>query len=84
MKLAELLIQIGEGIGSFLPKLMKALLDGFVGIFIEGTGETATLSAVGVVALLFLVLGVCYKFVPTIIGWLRLSMAKRRRRKARK
>ena len=84
MKLAELLTQLGEGIGSFLPKVMKALLDGFVAIFIEGTGETATLSAVGVVALLFLVIGACYKFIPTVIGWLKLSAAKRKRRKARR
>ena len=84
MKLAELLTQIGEGIGSFLPKLMKAFLDGFTSIFITGTGETSALSPVAVVALMFLVLGACYKFVPTIIGWLRLSAAKRRRRKARK
>lgn len=84
MNLTEMLTSLGEGIGSFLPKVMKALLDGFVAIFIDGTGETATLSAVGVVALLFLIIGACYKFIPTIIGWLKLSAAKRKRKKARK
>lgn len=84
MNLTTMLSQLGEGIGSFLPKVMKALLDGFVAIFIDGTGETATLSAVGTVALLFLVIGACYKFIPMVIGWLKLSAAKRKRKKARK
>lgn len=84
MKLADMLTSLGEGIGAFLPKVMKALLDGFVAIFIEGTGETAKLSPVGTVAILFLVIGACYKFIPMVIGWLKLSAAKRKRKKSRK
>lgn len=84
MNLTQMLTSLGEGIGAFLPKVMKALLDGFVAIFIDGTGETAKLSAVGTVAILFLVIGACYKFIPMIIGWLKLSAAKRKRKKARK
>ena len=84
MNLTQMLTSLGEGIGAFLPKVMKALLDGFVAIFIDGTGEATKLSAVGTVAILFLVIGACYKFIPMVIGWLKLSAAKKKRRKARK
>lgn len=85
MSLSSLITDIGDGIGSFLPKLMKAFLDGFVSIFIEGTGESAKLSPVAIVAIMFIVLYACYKFVPMIIGWLKLSARKvRARRKARR
>lgn len=85
--LSQMLTEIGTGIGSFLPSVMSALLHGFESIFLvtTGTGETAvtTLSPVGTIALLFIIIGACYKFIPTIVGWLRLSVKRKARKKAR-
>lgn len=84
--ISQLLTDIGTGIGSFLPTFMKALLDGFVAIFFDtpaAGGASAGLSLVGVVALVFIIIGACYKFIPTILRWLRLGTAKLRGRRKR-
>ena len=84
----ELITDLGTGIGSLLPNFMKSFLDGFVKLFfVMGTGENPTitgLSAVGDIALMFIVLGIAYKFIPTIVGWLRLKSQKGGKRRARR
>ena len=84
----NLISDLGAGIGSLLPTFMKAFLDGFVNLFfVKGTGENAAingLSAVGEIALMFIVLGIAYKFIPTIVGWLRLKSQKGKSRRSRK
>lgn len=73
---------IATGLGSLVPAFFKALLDGFTSLFIA-TGETAKLTAVGEVAIVFIIIGMVYKIAPTVVGWLRLSMRKRKSRKSR-
>lgn len=85
---SDLISNLGTGIGSLLPAFMKAFLDGFVSLFfVKGTGEGAGitgLSTVGEVALVFIVLGIAYKFIPTIVGWLRLKTRKGGKRRSRR
>lgn len=84
MGMAELLGDIGTGLGTFLPALVKAMVDGFVGLFfVENEGAITGLSAVGMVSLTFFVVGLCYKIVPTVASWLKLKTRgfKRRKRK---
>ena len=88
MLFSNLIADLGTGIGTLLPNFMKSLLDGFVNLFfVKGTGENAAitgLSVVGEVALMFIVLGIAYKFIPTIVGWLRLKTRKGGKRRSRR
>ena len=58
-------------------------MTGFTTIFIDSTAETVALTPVGDVALAFIIIGMVYKIAPTVVGWLRLSMRKRKARKSR-
>lgn len=81
MGIAELLTEIGTGIGTFLPSLVTALVDGFVGLFFI-TGESGAISGmspVAIVSLTFFIFGACYKLIPTIAGWLKLQSKRRKR-----
>lgn len=81
--ISSILTDIASGLGTLVPAFFKALLDGFTGLFVA-TGEgSVSLTPVGEVAILFIIIGMVYKITPTVVGWLRLSMAKRKRRKAR-
>lgn len=86
--LTQFLTDIGNGIGSFMPNVMKGLLDGFTSIFFTTTGSgdtsTTTLSLVGIVAIGFIVIGACYKFIPTVLKWLRLGVSRARSRRKRR
>lgn len=73
---------IATGLGALVPAFFKALLDGFTSLFIA-TGETTKLTAVGEIAIVFIIIGMVYKIAPTVVGWLRLSMRKRKARKSR-
>lgn len=86
MGIAELLADIGEGLGTFLPSLVKAMVDGFVGLFFTSGAEGGAitgLSAVGIVSLTFFIVGLGYKAIPTIAGWLKLKARARKKRRAK-
>ena len=84
---SDLISDLGSGIGSLLPAFMKSFLDGFVKLFFvtasEG-GAITGLSPVGDIALMFITLGIAYKFIPTVVGWLRLKAQKGGKRRSRK
>ncbi|MBQ0099313.1 MAG: hypothetical protein KBS91_02060 [Firmicutes bacterium] len=80
---------IATGLGTFMPSLAKALLDGFLGLFFiatEGTGGaiTYTISVLGEVTLVFVVTGMCIKFIPMVTGWLRLRSRKGKKKTAKR
>lgn len=85
MDITSLLGDIGGGLGSFLPALVSALVDGFVGLFFttSDAGVISGLSAVGTVSLTFFIVGLSYKAIPTIAGWLKLRANRRKRRRAK-
>ena len=86
--LSAVLTDIATGLGTLVPAFFKALLDGFTGLFIVTTGEgasaTTKLTPVGDIAIVFIIIAMVYKIAPTVVGWLRLSMRKRKARKARR
>lgn len=81
--ISSILTDIATGLGTLVPAFFQALLDGFTGLFVQTVESTVKLTPVGEVAILFIIIGMVYKIAPTVVGWLRLSMAKRKRRKAR-
>lgn len=83
--ITEIFSDIATGLGSLVPSFFKALLDGFTNLFIK-TGEAGavSLTPVGEVAIAFIVIGMVYKIMPTVIGWLKLGVSKRKSRKAKK
>lgn len=80
-----ILTDIVTGLGTFVPAFFKALLDGFVALFVSpaSDGGTISLTAVGGVALVFIVIGITYKILPTVVGWLRLRVRARKAKRAR-
>lgn len=86
MGIAELLTEIGTGLGSFAPAFVKAMVETFVGLFfITGTEGTITgMSPVAVVSLTFFIIGMATRMVPTVASWLKLKIKGRKRSRARK
>ncbi len=84
--ITEIFSDIATGLGSLVPAFFGALLEGFTKLFITTTGEGASavtkLTPVGEIGVVFIVIGMCYKILPTVIGWLRLRVAARKKRKA--
>lgn len=73
---------IASGLGSLVPAFFGAMLEAFTSLFIQtGTEGAITLTPVGQIAIVFIVIGMCYKIAPTVLSWLKLGMAKRKARK---
>lgn len=81
--ISSIISEVATGLGALVPAFFGALLEGFTSLFIATSGETTTLTPVGEVAILFIIIGMVYKIAPTVVGWLRLSMKKRKARKSR-
>lgn len=81
MTVTGVITDIATGLGELVPAFSKALLDGFTSIFISTTEAGSVLSPVGQIAIVFICLGICYKILPTVIGWLRLYASKRKSRR---
>lgn len=79
MSVTGVLSDLGGGLGTFVPSFFSALLNGFSTLFVDSNG----LTNVGTIALVFIVIGITYKILPTVIGWLRLKVRSGRRKKAR-
>lgn len=81
--LTQIFTDIATGLGSLVPSFFGALLEGFSTLFIASTEGAVSLTPVGEIAIAFIVIGMVYKIAPTVIGWLRLRMSKRRAKKSR-
>ena len=81
--ITSIITDIASGLGALVPAFFKALLDGFTSLFIDSSAEVVKLTPVGDVAILFIVIGMVYRIMPTVVGWLRLR-ASRRKKRARK
>lgn len=83
--ITSIFTDIAGGLGSFVPAFFGAMLEAFMALFIEtGTEGALSLTPVGQISLVFIIMGITYKIAPTIVSWLRLGMAKRKKRRARK
>ena len=85
MDIATFLGSIGEGISTFVPDLVGGMLEAFTGLFfVVETGAITGLSPLGMASLSFFVIGLCYKFLPTVLGWLKTRSARRKKARAAK
>lgn len=86
--ISEIFTDIATGLGDLVPAFFGALLEGFTKLFLVTTGEGSAavtkLTPVGEVAIVFIVIGMVYKILPTVVGWLRLGISRRKKRKAKK
>ena len=85
MDIASFLTELGSGIGAFVPSIVTGMLDAFVGLFFitDTSGAITGMSPLAMVSLSFFVIGLVYKFIPQVLGWLKTA-SKRRGRKKRK
>lgn len=79
MTITGVLSDMGGGLGTFVPSFFSALLQGFTTLFVNNNA----LTDVGVIAIVFIVIGITYKILPTVLGWLRLKARSYRRKRAR-
>ena len=82
--IGEILGGIAEGLGSFVPAFFKALLDGFMSLFLDTSGTDILLNPLGQMAIAFIVIGMVIGFAPKIFGLLKTGWAGRKARKKAK
>lgn len=77
---------IASGLGVFIPAFAKAFLDAFTNLFIitDATTQAISLTPVAELGIVFMVIYIGYKVLPTVISWFKLWMARRKARKASK
>lgn len=88
MTIGSIITDFGGGLVSLLPLLGEALVQTFLALFFVTSGTegnlTYALNPLGNIAIFFLIVSACYKFIPMVVGWFRLrSKGSRRRRRAR-
>lgn len=85
---SDIFTDIATGLGELVPAFFGALLEGFTKLFLTTTGEGASavtkLTPVGEIAIVFIVIGMVYKIMPTVVGWLKLGISKKKKSKAKK
>lgn len=85
---SSIFTDIATGLGELVPAFFGALLEGFTKLFLSTTGEGSSavtkLTPVGEIAIVFIVIGMVYKIMPTVVGWLKLGISKRKKSKAKK
>lgn len=90
MGIADIFGDIAEGLTSFVPAFFQAIYDAFIALFCvvtpgsDGAADTVTgFNELGIMAIVFLVIGMVYKLVPMVSGFIGRRMAASRRRKVR-
>lgn len=84
MGIVDFIGEIAEGLGSWLPTLAQALVDTFMTLFFT-TGEgTATLNTLGSVSVTFVVIGISFRCLPAVLGWLRARWTTKKKSKKAK
>lgn len=80
MDIVTFLGDLGEGIAAWLPQLGKTLVDTFMALFFT-TGEGTTgLNALGAVCISFFIIGLGFRCLPAVLGWLRARWTSKKRR----
>lgn len=82
--ISTVLTGVVEGLGTMVPAFFEALLTGFTSLFIAtGDGGAVTLTAVGEISIVFLIIAMCYRIAPTVCGWLKLAFVRKPKKKSR-
>lgn len=83
MGLADFLTELGAGLASWLPTLAEALVDTFMALFFSTDTNGTTLNTLGGVSLAFFIIGLGFRVLPAVLGWLRAKWTARKGRKRR-
>lgn len=83
MGLADFLTELGAGLASWLPTLAEALVDTFMALFFTTDTNGTTLNTLGSVSLAFFIIGLGFRVLPAVLGWLRTKWTARKGRKRR-
>lgn len=87
--LSTIFTDIASGLTSFIPAFFGAILLAFQILFmnpttVDGVTTYSGLSPIGEIAIVFITMGIAYKVLPTVVGWLRLRVrAYKRARRAK-
>ena len=90
MDVGGFLSEITGGLLEFLPNFAKALLECFMALFFtyetaEGGANTVTgLNILGTVAIAFFIIGLAWRTLPTVLGWMKMGMSKAKRSRSAK
>lgn len=79
--LTDLLGAVTQTFTGFTSAFATMILTLFKGIFIEGTGEAEKLSAFGIVAVVFLSIGMVRSCLATVLGLFRVNVRGRKSKK---
>lgn len=83
MGLGEFLSELGSGLASWLPALAETLVETFMSLFFTTGTDGATLNTLGSVSLGFFIIGLGFRVLPAVLGWLRTKWTARKGRKRR-
>lgn len=82
MTIVNFLNEVGSGLGTWLLSLAETLVDTFIALFFT-TSEGATgLNTFGAVVISFFIIGLGFRVLPAILGWLRARWTAKRKGRA--
>lgn len=84
--LSNFFTDLATGVSSFVTTLVDLIIKLFTGLFCEVDATTHAitgLSPVAEIAIAFLAIYMCYKFLPTVLGWFKLKSKTGRKKRAK-
>lgn len=81
MSITNFLTEIADGIGSWLPELATTLVETFMALFFTTGTDGTTLNTLGAVCVSFFIIGLGFRVLPAVLGWLRARWTARKSRK---
>lgn len=78
MGIGAFLTELAEGLASWLPALATSLVDTFMALFFTTTGETVALNTLGAISISFFIIGLGFRVLPAVLGWLRARWTARK------
>lgn len=79
MGIGAFLTELAEGLASWLPALASSLVETFMALFFTtAEGGATTLNTLGAVCISFFIIGLGFRVLPAVLGWLRARWTARR------
>lgn len=78
MGIGAILTEIAEGLASWLPALATSLVETFMALFFTTAEGATTLNTLGAVSIAFFIIGLGFRVLPAVLGWLRARWTARK------